>query len=544
MRRYNEYEINILKQNKNVHLIREDRLELTLEFRRKMYNVWKIHKNIECLRELLEENGLSSKIIKRDYLRDRQRDFKRNGEPSFAYGTKRKFENEIKKKYKQHPYIKFSKNNEIIIRKTFYNETYILYDYFSFKEILITFEIDPRDFCDHTIQLFESHYTTNRGLKNDVAILTSEQLIRIQKNKQIKLEEVININLNIMRIIKNKINKFDKKTFYKLIKSIPIDLEKKYTLKYFLSKIQISKSSFYDVLNNKNYLEYIKNKKEQDERDIKQIRKILNTHNRPIGTRMMYMYLKNSNHKFARSKIQRLYKKYNINCNIRMTNKKKTQSKAFMKRAVKDNILSRKFKMAKPYTNLLTDVSYLKYNSKVCYLSTIKDAVTGKILAYEVGKNNGVKLAVNTFKQIDKTKLNEESFLHSDQGNVYLNQTYQIELESFGLKHSMSRRGNCWDNASMETFFGHLKDECDYSNCKTIYEVKTIIDCYINYYNNERPQWNRNKMTPVQYEFYMNNLTEDEFNKYLINEKKKYDIMKSKSKEKLFQYLKKSEGII
>lgn len=96
----------------------------------------------------------------------------------------------------------------------------------------------------------------------------------------------------------------------------------------------------------------------------------------------------------------------------------------------------------------------------------------------------------------------------------------------------MSRRGNCWDNASQESFFGHMKDECDLSGCSTPEEVKERIDDYVYYYNNERPQWTRNKMTPTEYEEYLNSLSDNEYSDYLQNEQEKYDKMMKKAREK------------
>ena len=72
-------------------------------------------------------------------------------------------------------------------------------------------------------------------------------------------------------------------------------------------------------------------------------------------------------------------------------------------------------------------------------------------------------------------------------------------LKKYNLGQSMSRRGNCWDNAPQESFFGHMKDEIDYKSCETIEELKILIDDYMDYYNNERCQWNLKKLTPVQY---------------------------------------------
>ncbi|MGL5054684.1 MAG: IS3 family transposase, partial [Fusobacteriaceae bacterium] len=67
------------------------------------------------------------------------------------------------------------------------------------------------------------------------------------------------------------------------------------------------------------------------------------------------------------------------------------------------------------------------------------------------------------------------------------------------INQSMSRRGNCWDNAPQESFFGHMKDEIIFHSCNTLSEVKAVIDDYIDYYNNDRCQWNLKKLTPVEY---------------------------------------------
>lgn len=93
----------------------------------------------------------------------------------------------------------------------------------------------------------------------------------------------------------------------------------------------------------------------------------------------------------------------------------------------------------------------------------------------------------------------------------------------------MSRRGNCWDNSSQESYFGHMKDECDFSKCSTPEDVKKKVDEYIYYYNYERPQWTRNKMTPVDYENYLNSMSEGEYSEYMEIEQEKYDKMMEKA---------------
>lgn len=91
------------------------------------------------------------------------------------------------------------------------------------------------------------------------------------------------------------------------------------------------------------------------------------------------------------------------------------------------------------------------------------------------------------------------ALIHSDQGFHYTNPQYVLKVKSLSMIQSMSRKGNCIDNAPIESFFGHLKDDIDYQECKTLGELRSLIDSYIRYYNYERAQWDLNKMTPVEY---------------------------------------------
>ena len=95
--------------------------------------------------------------------------------------------------------------------------------------------------------------------------------------------------------------------------------------------------------------------------------------------------------------------------------------------------------------------------------------------------------------------LREDSFIHSDQGSHYTSPIFQTKLKEKGIGQSMSRRGNCWDNAPQESFFGHLKDETNINECETFDELVKEINDYIDYHNNYRAQWNLKKMTPVDY---------------------------------------------
>ena len=204
-----------------------------------------------------------------------------------------------------------------------------------------------------------------------------------------------------------------------------------------------------------------------------------------------------------RKKIQRLMRKYNLKCPIRKPNPYKQMLKAIEISTVADNLLERKFKEYGPRYVLLTDITYLFYgNQKKAYMSSIKDAYTTEILAYvisETMEEDFVLETVNILIINHGNELNTDVLMHSDQGIHYKAYSFKELLTNNEIRQSMSRKANCWDNAPQESFHGHMKDEIDLSNCNNIDDVRKVIDDYIDYYNNDRYQWNLAKLSPKQY---------------------------------------------
>ena len=135
-----------------------------------------------------------------------------------------------------------------------------------------------------------------------------------------------------------------------------------------------------------------------------------------------------------------------------------------------------------------------------CYLSTIKDLYDGFIVAYGCDLNNSIGLVTRTVRQAkQKEKVTEGLILHSDQGTQYTSQAYHDVLtKEYNITPSMSRRGNCWDNAPMENFFGHLKEEYLRQFKQTTFkETEQLIDEYIYFYNYERIQL-KTRQTPFE----------------------------------------------
>jgi transposase InsO family protein len=210
-------------------------------------------------------------------------------------------------------------------------------------------------------------------------------------------------------------------------------------------------------------------------------------------------------------RIKRIMRKYDIICPIRKANPYRRMMKATKEHSVLPNLLNRKFKQNIPGKVLLTDITYLFYGkSKKAYLSTIKDGSTNEILAYNVSDSLKLDIVINTIHKLKnnrKIKIAKGAFIHSDQGVHYTSPIFQKLVKKYGLGQSMSRRGNCWDNAPQESFFGHFKDEANIKTCETLEQLKEEIKQYMIYYNKYRYQWNLKKMTPVQYRNHLLNVT-------------------------------------
>ena len=205
-------------------------------------------------------------------------------------------------------------------------------------------------------------------------------------------------------------------------------------------------------------------------------------------------------------KIRRLMEKYGLFCPIRGANPYRRMAKALRTSNVADNLVQREFTVHGPRAVLLTDITYIPYNGVFCYLSTILDAYTRQILSYVLSESLEVDFVLLTVEQLVRDhgiSLQAETIIHSDQGSHYTSYRFIQIVKDASLRQSMSRRGNCWDNAPQESFYGHMKDEIDLSFCTAFGEVLAIIDDWMDYYNNERYQWQLAKLSPNEYYEYI-----------------------------------------
>jgi len=196
-------------------------------------------------------------------------------------------------------------------------------------------------------------------------------------------------------------------------------------------------------------------------------------------------------------------KKYDLITQIRRRNPYKQLAKATQEHRTAPNVLKRRFTEGAPYKTLGTDITYLyDGNGQRSYLSLILDMVTGEILAHYVSASLSMDLSLEVLEQASSTlgrKKLRGALIHSDQGFHYTHPLYIKYLTNRGIVQSMSRKGNCLDNAPVESFFGHLKDELDLTSCFSLDQVRAVIDAYVDDYNHHRYQWGRKKMAPVEY---------------------------------------------
>ena len=272
---------------------------------------------------------------------------------------------------------------------------------------------------------------------------------------------------------------------------------------YLCQLVGVSRSGYYNYFSNKSQ-ERRKKSNEKDEICLNIILKAIRFKNRNKGARQIKMTLEGQfGVVYNLKRIRRIMKKYSIVCPIRKANPYRRMMKATKEHRIVPNLLNRQFKQSVPGKVLLTDITYLYYGKgKKAYLSTIKDGSTNEIVAYKVSESLKLDIVIDTLKKLKKNrniKLVKGAFIHSDQGFHYTSPTYQKLVKKYKLCQSMSRRGNCWDNAPQESFFGHFKDEASIKPCETLDELKREIKQYMIYYNNFRYQWKLKKMTPVQY---------------------------------------------
>lgn len=270
---------------------------------------------------------------------------------------------------------------------------------------------------------------------------------------------------------------------------------KQYPITKLVEITNVSRAGYYKWLKRKG-----SNVQDQkDEELLSYILKIFEEHRGTYGRKRIKIALENDyNLKVNEKRISRLMRKYGLQCKIRRKRfKNRPQPHGNI-----PHLLNRNFKAIKPGIKFAIDITYVEVKQgtqKWMYVCAIKDLYNGEIVSRSIGSSQELKLVHKALDELKKKRYMKGAILHSDQGFQFTHPSYIRRLKDMGLTQSMSRRGNCWDNACIENFFGHLKSEMyHFTQPETAIEVQEAVDSYIDYYNNKRVQ-TKLKMSPVQY---------------------------------------------
>ena len=247
------------------------------------------------------------------------------------------------------------------------------------------------------------------------------------------------------------------------------------------------------------YYHLKRGKKKDKYKEVKDmIYTIFHKHKGRYGYRRITLELRNEGHLINHKTVKKLMDELGLKSEVR---KVKYRSYKGEVGKTAPNLIDRNFTAEKPYQKLATDVTQMTIGGRKIYLSPILDMCDGEILSYVITEVPNIEMVTRMLNQLyESVNLPKDVILHSDQGWHYQHVIYQRSLKKHGIIQSMSRKGNCLDNAMMENFFGLMKSELLYPGKYTSADtfIKDLTD-YIKYYNNERIKLRLNGMSPVQY---------------------------------------------
>lgn len=215
------------------------------------------------------------------------------------------------------------------------------------------------------------------------------------------------------------------------------------------------------------------------------IRIIYEEHHGLYGYRRMRDELTNRGHTVNHKKVYRIMKELGLKCLVRM---KKYRSYKGTVGRIAPNILNRNFPAEKPNTKWVTDITEFKLFGEKLYLSLILDLFNGEIIIYTIGSRPTYSLVSAMLDpEFEHLAVKDTLLIHSDQGWHYQMKQYHYSLTKRGITQSMSRKGNCYENAVLENFVGIMKSECLYrKDFKSIEYFKKELAKYIKYINHKR----------------------------------------------------------
>lgn len=246
------------------------------------------------------------------------------------------------------------------------------------------------------------------------------------------------------------------------------------------------------------YYRHLKKPIKRDSVIEEKIRNIYINSGKIFGYRKVTDKLKENEIEINKKKVQRIMSENEYLSIVR----KKKYKKPVNDGIVKENLINRDFSTGGPGEKYLTDITYIPTNYSTLYLCVVMDLFGNRPVAWSVDDNQEKTLVTNTLRQLEgKVKL-DGSIIHSDRGVQYTSKDCVSLMQELNANQSMSRKGNCWDNAPMESFFSHYKCETVYllkQKVKNKQQLKEITDKYMDFYINDRPQSKLGGLPPSKY---------------------------------------------
>jgi putative transposase len=261
--------------------------------------------------------------------------------------------------------------------------------------------------------------------------------------------------------------------------------------------LEVSRSGFYD------WLDRPESSRSKRHRHLTaKIRQIHIENSRIYGSPRIHGELLDQGEKVGKNTVANLMRKHHIQSKVHKRFIATTDSRNTKKPA--ENILNQKFRAQQPNQKWVSDVTFIPTRKGWLYLATIMDLYSRFIIGWSMGTKNDTELVENALEMASGCRGHSIKgvLLHSDQGVQYASTSYQNILRNLGIVCSMSRKGNCWDNAPMESFFHSLKTEwVVFEDYKTRSEARSSLFSYIElFYNRKRRHSSLGNKSPLAFE--------------------------------------------
>ena len=231
-----------------------------------------------------------------------------------------------------------------------------------------------------------------------------------------------------------------------------------------------------------------------------QIQTIFLSHDGTYGYRRVALELRNRGYWVNRKKVQRIMRERGLRVVVRHCRRYSSYRGTVGK--VAPNILKRNFVSTRPGDKVVGDVTEFRVEERKLYLSTFEDLCTREVVGYCISESPNMEMVMKSIRMAVERLHGRVGLVHTDQGWQYQNPRFVSYLKENGITQSMSRKGNCHDNAMAENFFSHIKKEMFYPQYKEIESIEDLrqrIEDYIEYYNEKRIQKGLMGLTPAHY---------------------------------------------